>query len=399
MTIATGNIRAEPHAELGAILMRDADEIVEHWCERARAEQPGAARLHHDVLRNQLRGFLRAMGSGIRQAGQHNPREHRDNAIEHGEQRWDHGWSISELVRDYQILQTLLLEYSSHALQRPLAPRETMAIAVFINDAIAASIAAYVANRDHEIRDVERAGLEAIQEAYRRKDAFLAVVVHELRNPVFPIASSAHVLSLLLPEADARVREAIGVIVRQSRHLGRLLDDLTDLTRLAQGRMHLDRQVVDLGTVLEQAIETSRAFIESRRHRLSLDVPAGPLMVDCDPTRMAQVFVNLLNNASKYTPPGGEIFVTAVHSGPVVELRVRDSGIGIPPDKVEQVFDLYTRLTSADEHSADGLGIGLALVRDLVALHDGTVDCHSDGQGTGAEFVVRLPAYSRPGRD
>ncbi|HEX6315623.1 MAG TPA: histidine kinase dimerization/phospho-acceptor domain-containing protein, partial [Gemmatimonadaceae bacterium] len=228
MTVGIATIRAEPHAEVGTILMRDADAIIEQWCERARAEQPGAARLHHDVLKNELRDFLRAMGSGIRQAGQ-NPREHRDNAIEHGEQRWDHGWSIGELVRDYQILHTLLLEHLSQALHRTLTQRETMSIAVFIHDAIAASIAAYVANRDHELRTVERANGESLQEAYRRKDAFLAVVVHELRNPVSPIATSAHTLSLLLPDAEGRVREAISVIRRQSHHLSRLLDDLTDL--------------------------------------------------------------------------------------------------------------------------------------------------------------------------
>ncbi|HEX6317181.1 MAG TPA: HAMP domain-containing sensor histidine kinase, partial [Gemmatimonadaceae bacterium] len=162
------------------------------------------------------------------------------------------------------------------------------------------------------------------------------------------------------------------------------------------GRLHLDRQVVDLAAVTEQAIDAGRAFIESKGHRLSLTIPARPLPVDCDPTRIAQVLINLLNNAAKYTPPGGEIFVTAERSGPVIEIRVRDTGIGIPPGNITQVFDLYTRLTPANEHSPDGLGIGLALVKELVALHDGTVDCHSDGDGTGSEFVVRLPVHTTP---
>jgi signal transduction histidine kinase len=271
-----------------------------------------------------------------------------------------------------------------------------MAIAVFINDAIAASIAAYVANRDHEIRALERTGVEALQEAYRRKDSFLAVVVHELRNPLSPISAAVQALTVLLPDADPRVQDAIKLIGRQSRHLAHILDDLTDLTGFAQGRLQLARQVVDLAEIIEQSLQACEHLLEARRHRISVSVPRA-LIVDCDPTRMVQVIVNLLNNAAKYTPPGGEIFVTASRSDDVIEVRVRDTGIGIPPEKVAQVFDLYTRLTPASEQSPDGLGIGLALVKALVALHDGTVDCRSDGLGRGTEFSIRVPAYK--GRD
>ena len=393
MTTATGHIRAEPHTEIGAILFGDAPALVEQWCSRARAEQPNAARLHHDALRNALRGFLEAMGRGLLQSGERDPHEHRDEAIAHGEQRWDSGWSIAELVRDYQILQTVVLEHLSTSLNRPLGHREAMAVAVFISDAIAASISAYVANRDHEIRDVERAGIEALREIQRRKDDFLAVVVHELRNPISPIVTAAHGLSLALPDAETHVRDAIRLITRQSRHLVRILDDLTDLTRIAQGRLTLTRQVLDVAEIVEQAAQSCGALIESRGHRLTVSIPHRPLPVVGDATRLLQVVVNLLNNAAKYTPPGGDIFVTATRGGEHVEVRVRDTGIGIAPDKVTQVFDLYTRVNEADDKSADGLGIGLALVRDLVTLHGGTVECTSDGAGTGAEFAARLPAY------
>ena len=160
--IATTVIRSEPHITIGALIMRDASLLVDRWCERAKAEQPTAHRVYNDELRNRLTDFLQAMGRGLHQAGDRTPQEHRNVALEHGEQRWDTGWSIAELVRDYQLLQLVILEHLATELERPLGYREVMAVGVFINDAIAASIAAYVANRDHHVREIERAGVEAV---------------------------------------------------------------------------------------------------------------------------------------------------------------------------------------------------------------------------------------------
>ena len=393
MATVTEQIRAEPHTEIGAIIFRDVPELLELWCDRARAEQPTAARRHHEVLRNQLDNALKAMGRELRQSGALEPHELREKAIEHGEQRWDTGWSLTELIRDYQILQSVVLDHLDRTLGRPLLYSEAMAVGVFTNDAIAASIAAYVANRDQEVRAIEREGIEALHDAQRRKDNFLAIVVHELRNPLSPIVNATHALSIALPEPAPQVAESLRIIDRQSRHLTRILDDLTDLTRLAQGRLRLTRQVVDAGEVVEHALQSTMSQFISRNQRVSLDVGARPLAVEGDATRLIQVVVNLLNNACKYTPPGGEIAIAAERREAFIVIRIRDSGIGISPDMLSQVFDLYTRLHETHENSPDGLGIGLSLVKDLVTLHGGSVECTSDGDGCGAEFIVRLPEY------
>jgi signal transduction histidine kinase len=190
------------------------------------------------------------------------------------------------------------------------------------------------------------------------------------------------------------VADSLRIIERQSRHLTRILDDLTDLTRLAQGRLRLTRQVVDAGDIVEHALQATMSQILARNHRVSLDIGARPLAVEGDATRLIQVVVNLLNNACKYTPPGGDIGVVVGRSEAFVVIRIRDSGVGISPDMVSQVFDLYTRLHETHDNSPDGLGIGLSLVKDLVTLHGGSVECTSDGDGCGAEFTVRLPSYA-----
>ena len=200
MTIETERIRAEPHHEIGSIILSDAALLVERWAERARAEQPTAARTHHDTLRNELAPYLMAVGEGLRQSGNKNPSEHRIEAGEHGEQRWDSGWSLTELVRDYQILQLVILEHLEQQLDRLLGYREAMAVGVFIDDAIAVSIAAFVRSHEQHIRAIEQANTEAMREAQTRKDNFLALVVHELRNPVAPIVNGIETLGLLLQQ-------------------------------------------------------------------------------------------------------------------------------------------------------------------------------------------------------
>jgi signal transduction histidine kinase len=378
---------------VGAIVLEDAPAIVEVWCERVRAEEPTAARVHDDVLRNRLRDFLVSMGRGLLQSGERNPRAHRNTAIEHGEQRWDHGWSIVELVRDYQILHSVLLEHLSTALDRPADQRELMAIGVFIHDAIAASVAAYVANRDHEMRDTERAYVERLREAYHRKDDFLALVLHELRNPVAAIENAAAGLSQRLQFADDPTKETTRIIRRQTRHLTRIIDDLSDLTRITLGRLSLDRVIVDMSDIVEQAVQASAQLFRDRGHRLTVDLRDRSLTVDGDPTRLVQVVVNLLNNAAKYTPPNGEVSVTAFRQDGDVIVRVTDTGIGIDSAMIPCVFDMYARAAESSQQSPDGLGIGLALVQSLVRMHGGTVACRSDGPGRGSEFEVSIPAY------
>jgi signal transduction histidine kinase len=390
MTIAITTIRSEPHFEVGSIITRDSLQLVERWCERAKAEQPSASRVYYDELRNRLGGFLEAMGRALLQSGERSPKYHRDLAIEHGEQRWDSGWSLSELVRDYQLLHLVILEHLAATLTRPLEYREAMAVGVFINDAIAASIAAYVANRDQEVRETQRAGMNALREVQARKDSFLALVAHELRHPVAPILNSAEALAMTIDSLDQRSVGLVGIIERQSRQLARILDDLTDLTRIAQGTLSLRRELVDVADAVDHAIQTVAPLFREKHHDLNKVIEGGPLLVDGDPQRLVQVFVNLLTNAAKYTPPGGQVTLIARRTDGHVQVVVRDTGPGIPADMLGSVFDMYTRGNNAGELSPDGLGIGLALVKECVALHGGSIEVES-GPRQGAAFIVSLP--------
>jgi CheY-like chemotaxis protein/two-component sensor histidine kinase len=181
------------------------------------------------------------------------------------------------------------------------------------------------------------------------------------------------------------------MIERQVEHLVRLVDDLLDVSRISRGKINLQKEPVDVATIVTRAVESSRPLIESRRHDLQVTLPGEPMRVEADPTRMAQVMLNLLNNAAKYTPEGGKIWLTVEKIGSEVVLRVRDTGMGIPREMLGKVFDLFTQVERTLDRAEGGLGIGLTLVRRLTEMHNGTVQAFSAGSGQGSEFVVRLP--------
>ncbi len=236
--------------------------------------------------------------------------------------------------------------------------------------------------------DEARAAKEAAEEASRVKDEFLAMLGHELRNPLAPIVSAVQIMNA--EPSDAFVRER-RVIERQVRHLARLVDDLLDVARVARGRITLDLSRVRMSDVVERAVEMARPLLEERRHVLRVDVPSG-LSVIGDATRLAQVVSNLLNNAARYTPPGGHVSVVARHEGDQIVLRVCDDGNGIAPDLLPRVFDLFAQSPQAPDRPNGGLGLGLAIVKNLVALHGGWVEARSEGAHRGVEMIVRLPA-------
>jgi PAS domain S-box-containing protein len=228
---------------------------------------------------------------------------------------------------------------------------------------------------------------EALKDADRRKDEFLAMLAHELRNPLAPISNALHLVRL----HGADPQQALEMIERQVEHMVRLVDDLLDVSRITRGKIELRRERVDLAAVAVRAVEGSRPLIDARRHRLEMRLPDGPLPVDGDPMRLAQVVWNLLNNAAKYTPEGGRIALTVEAAGGEAVVRVRDTGMGIPADMLARVFDLFTQVDRTLDRAEGGLGIGLTLVRRLTEMHGGTVAAHSAGPGQGSEFVVRLP--------
>ncbi len=233
-----------------------------------------------------------------------------------------------------------------------------------------------------------RAEVEATD---RRKDQFLAALGHELRSPLESLHCALHALAL--QGHDAAVREqTCALAARQVSQLRRIVDDLLDLSRVGQGKVELKKERVDLLDVVAGAVETARCAVERGGHELVVAAPPEPVWLEADPGRLEQVLVNLIQNAAKYTARGGRIDLKVERAGGEVTVRVKDTGIGIAPDMLGRVFDLYTQVEAAREHAQGGLGIGLALVRGLVALHGGTVEAFSDGLGHGSEFVARLPS-------
>ena len=232
---------------------------------------------------------------------------------------------------------------------------------------------------------------QALREADRRKDEFLAILSHELRNPLAPISTTLDLLRQ--PQVDSAARDwAQSVMERQVKHLVRLVDDLLDVSRISRGKVELRPEPIDVRLIVNGAVESARPLLETKAHELTVDMPAGPIIVSADPIRLAQVIGNLLSNAAKYTPPSGRISLSVDRRETSVQIRIRDTGIGISPEMLPCVFELFTQAAPLGSESQGGLGSGLNLVKMLVELSGGRVEAHSPGLGLGSEFVVTLPA-------
>jgi PAS domain S-box-containing protein len=304
---------------------------------------------------------------------------------------------LAELAQDEEHLRIIRQLGLKSYICAPLRSRSrTLGVLTFataesgrVFDATDLTAAEDLANR--AVIAIENATLLAtLKETDRRKDEFLAMLAHELRNPLAPIRNAVQIFrgkGLPVPE----LQWATEVIDRQVHQMTRLVDDLLDVSRITRGKVELRKELVDLGTVVSNAVEASRPLIEKWGHELTVTIPPQPIRLEADPTRLAQVFLNLLNNAAKYTDPGGRIGLSAERLDDHVAVRVKDNGIGIPIEMLPRVFDLFAQVDRTVERSEGGLGIGLTLVQRLVQMHGGTVEAHSDGPGQGSEFVVRLP--------
>ena len=253
--------------------------------------------------------------------------------------------------------------------------------------------AAIALDRASRYRDLWAAGQLAqrdLETAARRKDEFLAMLSHELRNPLSAIASAVEVLRLAAP-GDRRLEHAHAIAARQTAHMKRLLDDLLDVSRVTRDHIALQRRPLAMQDVLRQALDASAPLIEQRNHRLEVDVPAEPVVVDGDSDRLVQVVSNLLINAAKYTQTGGHLRLALTAGEGNAVVTVRDDGIGITADLLPSVFDLFVQATRDATRTEGGLGIGLSLAKRLVEMHGGTLSAASEGPGRGSEFVVRLP--------
>jgi PAS domain S-box-containing protein len=241
-----------------------------------------------------------------------------------------------------------------------------------------------------DITDRKRA-VEALREADLRKDRFIAVLAHELRNPLAPIRSGLHVMRLAAAD-PATVERARAMMERQLAHMVRLIDDLLDISRINENKMELRRSVVLLSEVISNAVEAARPTIDDAGHEFTATLPAEPIYLDADLTRLAQVFANLLTNSARYTPRGGRIRLVAERHGGDIVVRVHDNGIGIPAAALPTIFEMFSQVDRSQERASGGLGIGLSLVKGLVRMHEGSVSAESAGPGKGATFTVTLPA-------
>jgi signal transduction histidine kinase len=250
-----------------------------------------------------------------------------------------------------------------------------------------------VAERTAELeRDLaERKRLqEALQQSDRRKDEFLAVLAHELRNPLAPIRTAADIMRVK-PLTDPALMQCRDVIGRQVEQLTRLVDDLLDVSRITSGKLRLQKQLIEVSAIVQRAVETQKPIFDERRQTLTVELPDEPLVLEGDLTRLSEALANLLNNAAKYSNDGGKVHLRVEKSGSSVVFRVTDQGVGIPQEMLPRVFELFTQVDQSLHRSQGGLGIGLALVRNLVEMHGGTIEGMSEGIGKGSEFVMRLP--------
>jgi len=233
------------------------------------------------------------------------------------------------------------------------------------------------------------------EQAYSRQTKFLAMVAHELRNPLIPIQTAAGLLNRALTD-EPLLAQLQAAIKRQVSLVSRLVDDLLDGSRVSAGKFRLECSVVEMTGILSLAVETCRPAVEARSQDLSIHLAPAPLLVLGDPLRLGQVFTNLLDNASKYTPKGGEISLTAVALDGTLQVTVSDNGIGIMAEALPNIFELFTQDARAVAHYNGGLGIGLAVVRELVEAHGGAVAANSPGRDLGSDFIVTLPMGARP---
>ncbi|MEN3274928.1 MAG: hypothetical protein V7631_718 [Massilia sp.] len=307
-----------------------------------------------------------------------------DGSERHGQPVGADEWPLAQALRgNAQAHQLIEIE----TFDEPRVRRLVVCSAAPIRDREGAVLAGVVALLDMTERLKAE---EALREADRRKDEFLAMLAHELRNPLAPIMVAAELLGHASVDVE-RVKRTGAVILRQVKHLTSLVDDLLDVSRVTRGLVVIDRQRVDLRMILAQGVEQVTPLLQARRHLLDVHPQPQPLVVCGDAKRLIQVLANLLNNAVKYTPPGGQIGVEAGIVGACARVQVRDNGIGMSEELIARAFELFAQAERGADRTQGGLGIGLAVVKRLVELHGGAIGVHSDGPGQGTTFTVSLP--------
>lgn len=377
---------------LADYILDQAETILQEWDLFARTLEPSASLMTTKELRNHASEMLKCVANdmyttqsrqqGIDKSHGGEPRTFQTKAgEEHGLARLDSKFTIEQLASEYRALRSSVLRLWAEATGSP-APEDLSDIVRF-NEAIDQLLAA-------SILSFAKATREALEAEAKRKDQFVAMLAHELRNPLAPISSAASLLKMAKGN-DAMVTTAGDIIARQVTHMATLVDDLLDVSRVTRGTIELKLEPLDLRQVILNAIEQVTPLLEARHHVLTVDELPQPITMLADRERLVQVFTNLLTNAAKYTPERGHIELTlALHDGQVA-ITIEDNGIGMAADFVPHAFDIFAQAERTSGRTTGGLGLGLALVKSLAERHGGKATCSSEGLGKGSKFTVWLP--------
>jgi signal transduction histidine kinase len=380
------------------------DKILREW-EALVASEPRKVTLSGAILRDSVPELLNELADWLEGSEGPGGARMRAAAVAHAAQRLEHALELSQLIHEVRLLRVTILrlllaaesEQQGHEHTSGMGDRvvDLARLNTGLDFAITDAVEYFVAVREQRLLELANREAKLARESDQRKSDFLAVLSHELRNPLAPIHNALHILDRAAPGSDQGQR-ARDVIHRQIVHLSRLVDDLLDTTRIARGKVKLHRERFDLRDVVRGTSDDHRAIFEQRGVALRLELPAGPVWIDGDPTRVSQVLSNLLQNAAKFTRAAGSVSVAIHASEGRAALRVRDDGAGMEQGVLERVFEPFVQGPQGFARQPGGLGLGLALVKGLVELHGGSVAAHSGGAGTGSEFVVNLPLAPPP---
>ena len=379
-------------------LREHRDRILREWAASVQAEAP-IVDLKDALLRNHIPELVETLADWLEGSAAPGSGELRLAAVAHADQRLEHGFQLKQLIHEVRLLRETILRLllGAEALQdaRDTAAAGERVIALArlntgLDRAVAEAVEHFTAERERRIRQLADREIEQARQADARKTAFLAALSHELRNPLAPILNGVHILECAEPGSEQSLR-ARDVIRRQTRHLTRLVDDLLDLTRISHGKIELHRKRFDLRDVVRATCDDHRSLVEQRGLVLRLELASGPVWIDGDPTRIAQILSNLLQNGVKFTAAGGTIGVSLAVNDQRVSLHVRDDGVGMEQAVIERIFEPFAQAQQQIARQQGGLGLGLALVKGLAELHGGSVSAQSAGPGRGSEFVVELP--------
>lgn len=385
---------------LAQYLRDNAQALMKQWRNRATSDPSQPARRHNltgSELDDHLSALILMLALTLSDGDTSAPE--RDGA-QHGHQRRAHGYTVTEVVEELGLFREVILgavETFNLMPETVLAPEQLATARLRLLRVLDRSVNSSVEQcfrETQEARDAAERRLEetnaALREADAQKDRFLTMLSHELRNPLSPILSAAQVLQRLRPQ-DPALDKPRAIIERQARHLAKLVDDLLDVNRISHGKLELKPRVVHFQDAVSLAIESCRPTVEANELDLRIERTNEPLRVFADPTRLAQVATNLLTNSCKFTPPAGSIHVLITREDNEAVLRVKDTGIGISPGMLPRVFEPFSQADSSLHRKAGGLGVGLMVAKNLIEMQGGRIEAYSEGEGKGAEFVIRLP--------